>query len=304
MKKIKLFKGAITLGIFLTIWFQFAIYSSAQELPPKLVTTDWLAKNLSNEKIRIIDMRADIRDYWESHIPEAAYLDPAVLRWTEGGVSGKLVPPAAFVLMLGELGINENTYVIVYSERNSYRATYLIWALDYIGHKSSALLAEGFERWRREGRALTQDYPPIKATQYKLPSKLNTELRATLEEVKKAVDSGDAVILDVRPVDLYTGEKGTWKRRGHIKGAINHFWALDLMEDGSWKSKEELARLDESIGATPDKTILVSCGQGQMASHTYFTLKYILGYPKVKNYDGSYNEWSNIDELPVETGQK
>jgi thiosulfate/3-mercaptopyruvate sulfurtransferase len=280
------------------------IYSPAQEVPPKLVSTDWLVNNLSNKDIRIIDMRSDIRDYWESHIPGAAYLDPAIIRWTEGGMFGKLMAPAAFVMMLGELGIKENTFVIVYSERNNYRAAYFIWALDYIGHKSSALLVEGFERWRREGRALTQDYPQIKATQYKLPSKLSTEVRAALEEVKKAVTSGDSVILDVRPLDLYTGEKGTWKRKGHIKGAINHFWALDLMEDGTWKSKEELAKMYERIGATPDKTIIVSCGQGQMASHTYFTLKYILGYSKVKNYDGSYNEWSNIDELPVETGTK
>jgi thiosulfate/3-mercaptopyruvate sulfurtransferase len=109
-------------------------------------------------------------------------------------------------------------------------------------------------------------------------------------------------LLDVRPAELYTGEKGFWKRKGHIKGAINHFWGEDLKDDGSWKSKEELTGAYEKLGATPDTTIIVSCGQGLMSAHAYFTLKYILGYPKVKNYDGGFNQWSNIDELPVEVG--
>jgi len=192
--------------------------------------------------------------------------------------------------------------VIVYTEQGDFKAPYLVWALDYIGHPSSAILDGGFTKWKKEGLPGTQDYPKIEPIPYLLPSKLNGEVRESLEGVKKAVDQGGVVILDVRPVEMYSGEKGFWKRKGHIKGAINHFWGEDLKEDGTWKSIEDLKQTYDLLGANPGKMIIVSCGQGQMSAHSYFTLKHILGYPKVKNYDGGFNEWSNIPELPVDTG--
>jgi thiosulfate/3-mercaptopyruvate sulfurtransferase len=192
--------------------------------------------------------------------------------------------------------------VIAYAEQGDFKAPYLIWALDYLGHPSAAILDGGFSKWQKEERPVTQDYPKITPTRYTLPSKLNQEVRATLEEVKELVSRGGGVLLDVRPAQMYTGEKGFWKRNGHIKGAINHFWGEDLNEDGTWKSKEDLKKAYEELGATPDKNIIVSCGQGQMSAHAYFTLKHLLGYPNVKNYDGGFNEWSNIDDLPVDTG--
>jgi len=256
------------------------------------------------QNLRIIDVRLNVKDYWQNHIPEAVHLSPEAIRWSDQGVPGKLIPSEAFAIMLGKMSITEKTTVVIYSDKNDFKGTYLIWALDYIGHPISALLEGGFEKWGKENRPVTQDYPEITATEYSLPSKLNEEVRATLEQVKNFIDSKDAVLLDVRPAELYTGEKGFWKRKGHIKGAKNHLWDEDLKEDGTWKSKKDLKKAYEKLGATPDKMIIVSCGQGLTSSHTYFTLKYILGYPKVKNYDGSFNEWSNIDELPIETKVK
>jgi thiosulfate/3-mercaptopyruvate sulfurtransferase len=224
------------------------------------------------------------------------------MRLADQGVPVKLTPPEILAAMLGKMGINERTMIIVYTEQGDYKAPYLIWALDYLGHEFSAVLDGGFEKWQREARPVTQDYPKIEPTRYRLPHKLNQEVRAGLEEVKQIVDTGGAVLLDVRPNKLYAGEAGPWKRKGHIKGAINHFWGEDLTVDGTWKSKEDLGKGYEMLGATPDKLIIVSCGQGQMSAHSYFTLKHILGYPRVKNYDGSFNEWSNIDELPIGTG--
>jgi len=152
----------------------------------------------------------------------------------------------------------------------------------------------GFAKWQKEGLPVTQDYPKIAAKTYPLPKALQREVRATLDDVKRVVATGGALILDVRPVELYTGEKGAWKRKGHIKGSLSRFWGEDLTAEGMWKDKEELRAAYEKLGATPDKQIITSCGQGQMSAHTYVTLKYLLGYPKVKNYDGSFNEWSNI----------
>jgi thiosulfate/3-mercaptopyruvate sulfurtransferase len=278
--------------------------ATAQELSSKLVTTEWLWFEVTQpkENLRIIDLRDSIKHYWQGHIPGAVYFSPEAMRLADQGVPVKLTPPEILAAMLGKMGINERTMIIVYTEQGDYKAPYLIWALDYLGHEFSAVLDGGFEKWQREARPVTQDYPKIEPTRYRLPHKLNQEVRAGLEEVKQIVDTGGAVLLDVRPNKLYAGEAGPWKRKGHIKGAINHFWGEDLTVDGTWKSKEDLGKGYEMLGATPDKLIIVSCGQGQMSAHSYFTLKHILGYPRVKNYDGSFNEWSNIDELPIGTG--
>jgi thiosulfate/3-mercaptopyruvate sulfurtransferase len=278
------------------------LVAQTTELPPKLVTTEWLFANLTNENIRIVDSRLDIRDYWLSHIPGAVYLDSAILRWPDHGVPSKLLSPEALGILLGQLGITEKTLVVAYYDKNGYPPFYLLWALDYIGHASSALLQDGFERWRREGRPLNQDYPKIKPVTYPKPARLNTQVRASLEDVVRDMKAG-ALLVDTRSEDLYTGEKGAWKRKGHIRGAISHPWAFDLNGDGSWKTRDELAAEYGRIGVTADKKIIVYCGQGQQAAHTYFSLKYVLGFPDVRLYDGSFNEWSNRDDLPVQTGK-
>ena len=296
-------KHSIWLGFGFFVLLTVRLSALPESSAAKMVKTQWLAENLSKENIRIVDMRADIRDYWQAHIPGAVYLDSNMLRWPDKGIPVKLLPPEALAILLGQMGINENTFVVVYYDKNGYPPFYLIWALDYIGHKSSALLEDGFDRWSKEGRSLTQDYPAIKPVHYRLPSKLQTEVRATLEDVTAETKAG-AILLDSRPQELYNGEKGTWKRKGHIKGAISHFWALDMNGDGTWKSKEELLVSYQKIGVTPDKNIIVYDGQGQMAAHTYFSLKHILGFSKVKLYDGGFNEWSNREDLPVEAGVK
>ena len=271
----------------------------AQGETEKTVTSDWLAANLANENVRIVDTRMDIRDYWLAHIPGAVYVDTDLLRWPENGVPGKLLSVQALALLLGQMGIGTNTLVVAYYDKNGYPPFYLLWALEFIGHNNFALLEDGIERWKSEGRPLTQEYPNIKPVSFRLPAKRQGEVRATLEDVLKEIKAG-AVLLDVRPEDLYKGEKGAWKRKGHIKGAFNHPWALDLNGDGTWKTKEELLAAYKKLGINPDKKIIVYCGQGQMAVFTYFSLKHRLGFPKVRVYDGGFSEWSVREGLPVE----
>ncbi len=271
---------------------------TAAEPDARLVGPDWLAANLTNPKVRIIDMRADIREYWESHIPGAVFLDADVVRWPDRGVPGKLMPPAELARLLGEMGIGRDTTVVIYSEINHYRAAYVAWALDYIRHPSWAILEDGFQGWKRQSRALTQDYPKIKPAAYDWKGKADSTVRAAMEDVRTR-DRATTVLVDVRPAELFSGEKGTWKRKGHIEGAISHVWVEDLNSNGTWKDVEVLRKAYADIGVTPDKTIIVSCGQGQMSAHTYFTLRYVLGFPRVRNYDGSFNEWSNVDTLAV-----
>jgi len=273
---------------------------TAQGQSEKLVSGEWLAANLANENIRIIDARMDIRDYWQAHIPGALYLDTNLLRWPDQGVPGKLMNVEALALLLGQMGIGAKTRVIAYYDKNGYPPFYLLWALEFIGHEDFALLEDGIERWRTEGRPLTQDYPKIKPVSFRLPAKQKRDVRATLEDIVKETKAG-AVLLDVRPEDLYKGEKGAWRRKGHIKGALSHPWAMDLANDGTWKSKEELLAVYANLGVTPDKNIIVSCGQGQMAAFTYFSLKHRLGFQKVRLYDGGFSEWSAREDLPVES---
>jgi thiosulfate/3-mercaptopyruvate sulfurtransferase len=288
--------------LLLTLAAVVGLGAQAKEPAPKLVTTEWLFANLTSENVRIVDTRTDIRDYWLSHIPGAVYLDTVVMRWPDRGVPSKLLAPDALAILLGRMGITEKTLVVAYYDKNGYPPFYLLWALDYIGHPAAALLQDGFERWRREGRPVSQGYPNIKPVTYPNPVKLDAQVRATLDDVLREIKAG-ALLVDTRSLDLYTGEKGAWKRKGHIRGALSHPWTLDLNGDGSWKSREELAAGYEKIGVTPDKQIIVYCGQGQQAAHTYFTLKHILGFPRVSLFDGSFSEWSNHDELPVQTGR-
>jgi thiosulfate/3-mercaptopyruvate sulfurtransferase len=271
----------------------------AQGQTEKLVSGEWLAANLSNENVRIVDSRMDIRDYWQSHIPGAVYLDTDLLRWPDHGVPGKLMSVEALALFLSQMGIGDNTMVVAYYDKNGYPPFYLLWALEFIGHKDFALLEDGIERWRAEGRPLTQDYPKVKPISFRLSDKPHIEIRATLEDVLKETKAG-TVLLDVRPEDLYKGEKGAWKRKGHIKGALSHPWAMDLSSDGGWKPKDELLAVYASQGVTPDKKIIVYCGQGQMAAFAYFSLKHRLGFPNVKVYDGGFSEWSAREDLPIE----
>jgi thiosulfate/3-mercaptopyruvate sulfurtransferase len=288
---------------FLLLMTLSSILFAAPALPEnRLISTDWLADHLQTGKLHIVDLRADIKDYWAGHIPGAVYFNVEALRLADHGVPVKLTQPEILAAMLGEMGIDRDTAVIIYSEGGDYKAPYLLWALDYLGHKSVGIMDGGYGKWMKEKKPTTQDYPAITPVTYPLPRELVRSARADLDEVKHAVTFNDEMIVDVRPVKAYTGEEGTWKRKGHIAGSISHFWGEDLNPDGTWKSKDELIAAYTAQDITWDKKIIVSCGQGLMSAHAYFTLKYVLGFAQVKNYDGGFNEWSNIEALPVETG--
>jgi thiosulfate/3-mercaptopyruvate sulfurtransferase len=299
--------GSKTKGILILLALFFVLGTTilwASDQTVKVVNTQWLKNNLGRSDIQIVDIRDSVTNYWQSHIPGAVYMHPEAMRLADQGVPVKLMPPEALVVMLGKMGIDPKTMVVIYTEKGDFKGPYLVWALDYLGHKQVAVMEGGFAKWQKEELPVTQDYPKIMAKKYGLPKILHREVRASLDEVKKVVASGGAVILDVRPVELYTGEKGPWKRKGHIKGSLSRFWGEDLTIDGLWKEKAELRAVYEKLGVMPDKQIITTCGQGQMSAHTYFTLKYLLGYPNVKNYDGSFNEWSNIDDLPARMGME
>jgi len=270
---------------------------------PKIVDTGWLAENLYDENMRIIDMRDSVKEYWAGHIPGAVYLSPDSLRLSDHGVPEMLVSPKMLSAILGRLGIGEDTLVIAYSSSGCAHPPYLVWALDYIGHRHSAVLDGGFDRWEDEGLPTTQDFPRIEPVEYPFPKVLNIGVYAHLQEVRAVVEGEvEGVLLDVRSFDKYFGESGPTERKGHIRGAVHHFYAEDFTPEGIWRSKEELEEAYEGLGLSANERIIVYCMRGVKAASVYLTLKYILGYEDVANYDASFSEWENMEELPVESG--
>ncbi|MGQ9696170.1 MAG: sulfurtransferase [Thermodesulfobacteriota bacterium] len=164
------------------------------------MSTNWVVSNLDRLDMRIIDMRNNIVNYWQGHISKAVYIHPEVMRLADHGVPVKLMPPQAFSKILGAVGIDPNTLVVVYTEKGDFKGPYLIWVLDYLGHKRAAVMEGGFAKWQKKDLPITQDYPKIAPKKYPLPKRLRYEVCATLGEVKRAVNLGSALILDVRPL--------------------------------------------------------------------------------------------------------
>ncbi len=268
----------------------------------KQVNPHWLEQNADSGHVRIVDIRSDMKQYWAGHIPGAVYLHFESLSVIQDGVAGKLLPARMLAMVLGQLGINRQSTVIVYSGEETMAAAYLIWALDYLGHESSALLVGGYPRWVKEGRPTTQDYPPVRSCAYALPSRLNEQVKADTTRVEGVLRSGDAVLLDVRTDKFFAGQAGPWRRKGRIPGAVNRCFKADVSESGAWRPREELAAAYAAIGVDGGKPVIAYCGRGKASAQTYFLLRHVLGLPDVSNYDGSFSDWSSVDSRPVDSG--
>jgi len=270
---------------------------------PRLVETRELVNLTSHPSVRIIDMRTSLLDYLKGHIPEAVFLHSENLQVPDRGIPNQAPDRIALERLLGDsLSLSNPMWVILYSEKSNANATLLAWTLDFLGHKKVGLLNGGWEKWASEKLSVTQTYPSV------LPNKFfGKVIRETLAEKKWIFDRLTAknfLLLDARPPKQYSGEEGEEIRRGHIPGAKNLYWetSLEGEELKVWKRKEDLEKLFAESGVTRDKEIVVYSRTGKKASHLYFTLKYVLGFPRVRLYRGSWIEWSSDKALPVKTG--
>jgi thiosulfate/3-mercaptopyruvate sulfurtransferase len=273
--------------------------------PEVLVSTDWVAQHLNDPKLRLVEVDVDTSAYGQGHIPGAVGWN-----WQtqlQDNIRRDLIDKPALEELLGESGISNDTTILLYGDNNNWFAAYAFWQLKYYGHADVRLINGGRKKWVEEKRALTTS--PTNVAHAKYTAKNPDEsIRARKEDVFAILErrkSDDLV--DVRSNDEFTGKilappglSETAQRAGHIPGAANIPWAQAANEDGTFKSAEALAQLYGGKGVTGDKGIIAYCRIGERSSHTWFVLKYLLGYENVKNYDGSWTEWGNLVGAPIE----
>jgi thiosulfate/3-mercaptopyruvate sulfurtransferase len=241
--------------------------------------------------VLLVDVRTDVFAYLREHLPGAAYLNTETLRATRGGIPTRLLDAGAYSSLFSHMGLPFDRRVVIYSagETHNIDATFLAWVLAGFGHPKVFVLDGGFFKWQLEQRPVVGEYPRLAETTF--PAEPFRPEQASLEEVQKARESATAILVDARPADQYAGEAGAQVRRGHIPGAVNHHWRDDLGLEGFgyvWKPREELRASYAAQGITPDKDIIAYCNSATEASHVHFTLRYLLGSPRVRVSVGSW----------------
>jgi thiosulfate/3-mercaptopyruvate sulfurtransferase len=274
--------------------------------PEVLVDTAWVADHLNDPNVRIVESNEDILLYDQGHIPGAIKID-----WV-GDLNDPVVRDYLdrehFEKLLSAKGIGNDTTVVFYGDKNNWWATYALWVFKLYGHKDARIMNGGRAKWIAEGRELTKDVPSYPAASYKAPERDDVTIRAFRDQVKEHLQKSGVALVDVRSPQEYSGERthmpeypqeGTL-RGGHIPTAVSIPWAKAVREDSTFKSTEELQELYGSQGVTADKDVIAYCRIGERSSHTWFVLTYLLGFPQVRNYDGSWTEWGNGVGLPIE----
>ena len=273
--------------------------------PETLVSTQWAADHLNDSNIRLVEVDVDTSAYDQGHIPGAVGWN-----WQsqlQDNIRRDLIDQSALESLLGQSGISNDTTILLYGDNNNWFAAYALWQLKYYGHKDVRLINGGRKKWVEEKRPLTTDTTKVAATKYRAAGP-DESIRARKEDVFRFLDKkAPAQLVDVRSVDEFTGKviappgmSETAQRGGHIPGAANVPWAQAANEDGTFKSLEALKALYEGKGVTGKNEVIAYCRIGERSSHTWFVLKYLLGYDNVKNYDGSWTEWGNLVGAPIE----
>jgi thiosulfate/3-mercaptopyruvate sulfurtransferase len=275
--------------------------------PEVLVSTEWLAQHLTDSGLRIIEVDVDTSAYEQGHIRGAVGWNWQTQLCDQ--VRRDILTKEQFERLMSDAGVTSETTLILYGDNHNWFATYALWQCRYWGHPEAQLklLNGGRAKWAAEGRELVTEVPSIQKTTYRA-SFPDDNVRATKDTVFQALlERGKFNLVDVRSPDEFTGKviappgmSETAQRGGHIPGAASIPWAQAVKEDSTFKSADELRTLYEGKGVALDKETVAYCRIGERSSHTWFVLKYLLGVPKVRNYDGSWTEWGNLVGAPIE----
>jgi thiosulfate/3-mercaptopyruvate sulfurtransferase len=268
--------------------------------PQLLIAPRELAERLAVENPPLVLDLRPTDEYAAGHVPGAVHLDV----WGVSLIDTDPAPLKAFMWMIEHVlaihGVRADRPIVVYEAQSGMRAARAFWFLEYFGHPDTRLLEGGFDAWRREGLPLSRDAAPVKTTEW--TGSRETEVLATWRDVAAALDRQDAVILDTRSDGEYCGTTVRAKRGGAIPGAKHIEWTKNLDERGAFKPAADLRRMYQQAGITPDREVITYCQGGYRGAHAYLALR-LLGYPRVRSYVGSWKEWGDREDLPIETPQ-
>ena len=274
--------------------------------PGRLVGTDWLAQHLSDDSVVVVESDEDVLLYDTGHIPGAVKIDwhqhlndPLIRDYIDG---------ERFAALMSENGISRDSTIVFYGDNFNWWAAYALWVFHLFGHQDLRLLDGGRQKWIEEGRPLTTDVPSRAPTDYPVVERRDDSARAFRDEVLEHI-AADGRLVDVRSPQEFSGEllhmpdypqEGSL-RGGHIRGAANVPWKRAANDDGTFKSRDELEAIYRNeIGLDPEEDVIAYCRIGERSSHTWFVLTQLLGFPRVRNYDGSWTEWGNVVGAPIE----
>ncbi len=274
--------------------------------PDKLVSTDWVAANLNDDNIRIIESNEDPLLYPSGHIPGAVEVD-----WVKDlndPLRRDYLDKSGYEALASRIGITPDTTVIFYGDKSNWWATYALWVFELFNHKNAKIMDGGRLKWAEEGRELTRTKPDISRSSYSAAERDDSQIRAFRDGVSQHIQT-QGQLVDVRSPGEFSGEKLHMEgypqegavRGGHIPGAGNVPWSRAANEDGTFKSAAELGEIYlEEIGLKPSEPTIAYCRIGERSSHTWFVLTNLLGFADVRNYDGSWTEWGNTVGVPIE----
>jgi thiosulfate/3-mercaptopyruvate sulfurtransferase len=272
-----------------------------------LVTTQWVADNGSS--VTLVEVDVDTTQYESGHIPGAV-----AFNWQsqlQDQVQRDIISKEDFAALLGQSGISGDTHVVLYGDNNNWFAAYALWLFNYYGHTAVSLMDGGRKKWLDEGRQVTTDVPQPASVTYTVKG-INADLRADRDYIKARLGKGGFAMVDVRSPAEYVGDiiappgmSETAQRAGHIPGAANIPWSQAVADDGTFKSVDALRALYGGKGVDDSADEIVAyCRIGERSSHSWFVLKYLLGYDNVRNYDGSWTEWGNLIGNPIKKGDQ
>ena len=272
--------------------------------PETLVTTDWVAKHATDEGVRIVEVDVDTKAYDEGHVPGAiAWAWNTQLCDT---VRRDILSRQQFEELMERSGVTPDTTLVIYGDNNNWFAAWAYWQLKLYGHGDVRILDGGRKYWLDHGLPVTTDVAAFAPTGYRLPEP-DFAFRAFRDDILPRLADPELVLVDVRSPAEFSGEllappglTETAQRAGHIPGAASIPWAQTVREDGTFKSADQLKELYAAKGVTADKDVIAYCRIGERSSHTWFVLHELLGYRRVRNYDGSWTEWGSMVGVPIE----
>jgi thiosulfate/3-mercaptopyruvate sulfurtransferase len=274
--------------------------------PEVLVSTDWVVQHLADPKVKLVEVDVDTKSYDEGHVPNA-------IAWAwntqlSDPIRRDILSKEQFEALMSSSGISRDTTVVIYGDNNNWFSAWAAWQMKIYGHADVRLMDGGRKKWLAEGRELSTEAPKPIRTQYQ-GEHPDLSLRSFLQDVQAAYKSRSAAMVDVRSPAEFSGEilappglPETCQRGGHIPGARSIPWGKAVNEDGTFKSYDELKALYGGEGVDGSRPVISYCRIGERSSHTWFVLKYLLGFDRVTNYDGSWTEWGNLVGAPIEKG--